>query len=415
MKQKAQGFQILIAERTDDPRWQLAQRVASSAYLRSCPRLRDFLLYVTECALRDAPEDATEQQIGIHVFQRTAGYNSSEDSVVRTQARLLRQKLIAYFALEGAGEELILEIPKGQYLPVFHLVTTFAATEPPALDVPARRSPPETSVNPPTAVALNRMVGILYAFIVILLLGGFVTWGLTRNSGPAPDLERLWHPFFAGEPPLVIYSNGLFLREPDGALRWTSPDDPQTLDPRSQVVDRYTGVGEVVAIHELTHLFDVAHASFILKRSRLVTWDEARNKNLIFIGGPYQNQALTVVPSTSDFAISPTYDAPGIVNLHPKPGEPALYPRQEYPQKDYAIVALVPGAEPGKWMMVLSGLTTLGSEAATEFVCNPDDAGELLHAATTAEGTIHPFEAVIEIAVSSGVPVQARLLTVHVR
>jgi hypothetical protein len=102
-----------------DPRWLLVQRIAASQQLRESNRLRDFLLYVTECTLRGAPEEATEQQIGIHVFQRPPGYNSSEDSIVRTHARVLRQKLGAYFAAEGAAEEIVVEIPKGHYLPFF--------------------------------------------------------------------------------------------------------------------------------------------------------------------------------------------------------------------------------------------------------------------------------------------------------
>src|ERR1700751_4452398 len=97
----------------------LIRRIVSSRHLKSSIRLREFLFYTADCAIRGAPEDATEQQIGIRVFDRHPGYNSSEDSIVRTHARLLRQKLSAYFAEEGANEELIVEIPKGHYLPIF--------------------------------------------------------------------------------------------------------------------------------------------------------------------------------------------------------------------------------------------------------------------------------------------------------
>src|ERR1700751_2927157 len=102
-----------------DERWVLIHRIASSRYFKSSPRLRELLFYTADCAIREAPEDATEQQIGIRVFGRSPGYNSSEDSIVRTHARLLRQKLAAYFSEEGANEELTVEIPKGHYLLVF--------------------------------------------------------------------------------------------------------------------------------------------------------------------------------------------------------------------------------------------------------------------------------------------------------
>ena len=102
-----------------DLRWELVQRIVESPHLAGSARLRDFLFHVTACAIRQMPEDATEQQIGIQVFQRPPGFNSSEDSIVRSQARLLRHKLAAYFRAEGASEPLVIDIPKGHYLPVF--------------------------------------------------------------------------------------------------------------------------------------------------------------------------------------------------------------------------------------------------------------------------------------------------------
>src|ERR1700685_3919549 len=105
---------------SSDQRWALVNRIAASQHLKGSPRLCEFLFYIARCAIRDAPEDATEQQIGIRVFGRAPGYNSSEDSIVRTHARLLRQKLASYFAEEGHAEELLLDVPKGHYLPVFH-------------------------------------------------------------------------------------------------------------------------------------------------------------------------------------------------------------------------------------------------------------------------------------------------------
>src|ERR1019366_504300 len=103
----------------NDERWLVVERVAASQHLKSSARLCQFLFYVAECAIRGVPEEATEQQIGIRVFGRPPGYNSSEDSIVRTHARLLRQKLTAYFADEGVSETIVVEMPKGHYLPIF--------------------------------------------------------------------------------------------------------------------------------------------------------------------------------------------------------------------------------------------------------------------------------------------------------
>ena len=416
-------YQSLSSDLQNDPRWQLIQRVIASPHLRGSVRLRDFLLYVTDCSLRDAPEEATEQQIGVHVFQRTAGYNSSEDSIVRTQARILRQKLTAYFAAEGLFEDLIVEIPKGQYVPVFRTATAFPepATMPAALE--GLPSEPRVSGFPSAQGGIPprpkaRLWPTLLATAVFLALGlAAYLWDASRKAtAPAPALETLWHPFLTEDPPLVIYSNALFIRSGNGDLHLTSDDEPIALAKGEHYVESYTGVGEVAAIREVSRLFDEAHSNFVLKRSRLVTWDEARNKNLVFIGAPSQNPSLKVLPSTTEFTIVQDGTTWGIVNRQPKPGEPAMYTRPEFPlAKDYAIVALLPGTQADKWMLVLSGLTTFGTEAAVEFACDPTHVAELLHTAASPNGKIRPFEAVIEVDVNGGVPVRTRLLTVHKR
>ena len=97
----------------------LVQRVAASHTFERSPRLRAFLQYVCQCALYNQPEAMTEQQIGIHVYDRPPGYNPNEDNIVRSQARLLRMKLEHYFATEGKDSAVVITIPKGRYLPVF--------------------------------------------------------------------------------------------------------------------------------------------------------------------------------------------------------------------------------------------------------------------------------------------------------
>ncbi|MGO9494645.1 MAG: malectin domain-containing carbohydrate-binding protein [Terracidiphilus sp.] len=100
-------------------REELVRRVASSVTFEKSPRLRAFLLHVCRCALHDRAEEATEQQIGIYVYERPSTYNPNDDNIVRSQARMLRMKLEHHFANEGRDEPVIITIPKGQYLPAF--------------------------------------------------------------------------------------------------------------------------------------------------------------------------------------------------------------------------------------------------------------------------------------------------------
>jgi hypothetical protein len=393
------------------PYWMLVTRVCNSQCFHSSTRLREFLIYVADCALRNCAEEATEQHIGIHVFQRPPGYNSSEDSIVRTHARLLRQKLSEYFNTEGADEDVIIEIPKGHYLPVF-LPRHTQATQTSNGGSASVAAPPTLTAETHSArktPILHLGLLALVAAVATLLVGAFVRY----ETRPNP-VDRFWAPFLADNSALVIYSNAVFTGDSKNGLKYAPPSDPHGAALPDNYVDTYTGIGELASVYTLTQLFDRHNSHFILKRSMLVTWDEAKLNNLIFIGSVAENPSLRVLPSTRDFTMIASNDSAGIVNHHPKPGEPTLYQRPEHPMtKDYAILALMPGLQPGRRMLVFSGLTTLGTQAAVEFACHRDTAEQLLTAAAGPHGEIRPFEAVLETTIGGGVPLQTRLISVH--
>jgi adenylate cyclase len=53
------------------------------------------------------------------VFQRPPDYDPKVDPIVRVQAGRLRSKLGEYYATEGAHDSVVIQIPKGAYVPVF--------------------------------------------------------------------------------------------------------------------------------------------------------------------------------------------------------------------------------------------------------------------------------------------------------
>jgi hypothetical protein len=400
-----------------DNRWALVSRIASSPHLKPSPRLCEFLFYIAKCAIREAPEEATEQQIGIRVFGRPPGYNSSEDSIVRTHARLLRQKLEAYFALEGADEKLILDVPKGHYLPVFHSREIQPVRPAPQvrltgeIDVNHKAQPADTS-RP--WIRNHQWIVVLVALSLVAAVTAVIFRHTRHSAPPLSAVARFWHPFLSADPPLVIYSNALFQGSANQGLRYASPDAAS--QPYGDgYVDTYTGIGELSAVYTLTRLFDAHHATFLLKRSLLVTWDVAQSRNLIFVGSRAENPSLRVLPPTTDFTMVANPDSAGIVNHHPLPGEPQVYLRPERPlTTDYAILALQPGVQPGRLILVFSGLTTFGTQAAVDFVCDPDSVARLLRKITGPKGEIRPFEAVLQTTVGGGVPFETRLVTIRV-
>ncbi len=402
---------------SNDPNAALIERVLASGQFRTSQRLREFLLYIAQCALNEAPESATEQQIGMHVFQRPAGYNSSEDSIVRTHARLLRQKLAEYFSTEGAEEPIIVEVPKGHYLPIFRA----RQSDPPLAPFPLPAEPaPSPQAHPVTeerskrnywkSTPLGMVLGVLLV-LVVASLGFLLARAWPKAAVPRTSIDAFWAPFLSGEPPVLIYSNARFVGDSKSGLRYA----PAGVDPiQEPVVDHYTGIGELASVYELTRLFDAHHTSFVLKRSLLVTWDEAKQRNLIFLGSPAENSSLNALPSLTDFKMMANSQSAGFTNEHPRPGEQAVYSRPEHPlTMDYAVIALKPGVQSGKRTLMFCGLTTLGTQAAVEFASRKDTLNELLKTVGSG-GEVKPFEALLAVTLEGGVPLQSKLIAVRV-
>src|SRR5579872_6632851 len=102
----------------DQQREQL-DRVLHSEVFKAARGLQRFLEYVGAKTLAGLSDEVKEYAIGTEVFGRPPDYDPRIDTVVRVQALRLREKLREYYEGEGAGDEVLLAIPKGHYVPFF--------------------------------------------------------------------------------------------------------------------------------------------------------------------------------------------------------------------------------------------------------------------------------------------------------
>jgi TolB-like protein len=91
--------------------------ICQSAVFQSAPRLQKLLRYLVEQNLEGNP--LKESIVGVAVFGRDPGYDPKKDGVVRTEARRLRAKLIEYYAAGNGREAVVIDLPKGSYVPAF--------------------------------------------------------------------------------------------------------------------------------------------------------------------------------------------------------------------------------------------------------------------------------------------------------
>jgi TolB-like protein/Flp pilus assembly protein TadD len=101
-------------------RRQLERILASSGFARN-ERLSRFLSFVVERHSDGGDDELKESVIAVEVFGRAPGHDSKKDPIVRTEAGRLRARLAEYYLGEGCDDSLLIEIPKGGYIPLFRV------------------------------------------------------------------------------------------------------------------------------------------------------------------------------------------------------------------------------------------------------------------------------------------------------
>jgi hypothetical protein len=405
------------------------EKLVASHTLHGSESLCKLLRYLGRQAVAYPGVTVKEYQIATEVFGRQADFDPQLDSMVRVQAGRLRAKLGEYYNTEGASDRLVIELPKGSYAIAFHERPGIPVT--PGSGAIAGAQPALTPELGAQTARTNVAIPTLgVALAVALLTIGWLLWTRhepsvssaslqTRAPVPAP-IEIFWKGFVRGpEEPWVIFSNAQFVGRPDTGMRYYDA----AKDGKAPILDHYTGVGEVLAVHNLDRVFDRLRQALRVKRGSLFSLDDAKNNDLIFIGSPSENLTLLDVPSTREFVFQKVRDGVRsgnmeIVNVKPQPGESASYlasPSNVPMTEDYAVVALVKAINPEHYELILAGTTTIGTQAAVEYVSRENYLNELLSKLNvTQPSDLKPFEAVIQVKVAKGVPVESSLVALRV-
>jgi hypothetical protein len=394
------------------------QRLIRSPLLHGSEALCHLLQYLAEHALESPQVPTKEYQIATEVFGRSANFDPRLDSTVRVQTSRLRSKLAEYYATSGAEDAWQIEIPKGSYSLVFkkRVIKEVAPVPPAAMVLPM-------AVPAPLPRGLHAVLWLLAGAAMASLL--FLVFRPGRRIEVAPSrtplsiaLTDFWQAVAPhSEPPLVVFSNAEFVGRPETGLRYRRPNESVP----EGIFDHYTGVGEVIAIHVMDELFDRLGRKFLLKRSRLLNWDDTKDRDLIFVGSPSENEALRDLPLNRDFAFERPDSGPrrgdlGIRNLHPRAGEQEWYfcSRGQPMTEDYALIELADGSSAGQRMLLLAGTSTFGTQGAVEFVCRDDKTTTLMTALSRlGQKRFSRMSVLLRVRVQGGVPLDSEIVALR--
>jgi len=150
-----------------DVRAQLERLVASPEF--DVPaRARRFLSYVVEETLAGRGDRIKAYSVGMEVFGRDKNFDAQSDPTVRIEAGRVRRALAHYYLVAGLSDPVIIDIPKGAYVPHFAWRTEQVTDYPAAIG-----PPPEGPAASLSAMSKKRIIWLgagLAALAAVFLL-----------------------------------------------------------------------------------------------------------------------------------------------------------------------------------------------------------------------------------------------------
>jgi hypothetical protein len=392
----------------------LVQRVVSSHAFEKSRRMRDLLAYVCSRALDEGAVDIREHEIGCAVFGRPDDYDTGEDNIVRVNASQVRKKLEAYFAAEGTAEPVILELPKGRYVPAFR--------ERPELEVssPAAIAEPQAFVALPVpALAPSRLVYAVAALSPLLMIAciwmGSTLWrGRAQAAAQDSSVNALWSQLIRkGESTdIVLTDSSLGLLQD---LLGRAIGLSEYLQPETWRVDSLAGRPELQAVARLAahrHYTSLANVNITRRIQAVAGADQGqltavfardfnvrqmKSDNVVLIGSRRANPWVELVEGQLNFRFG--YDAAAsqsfFENRQPRGGELAVY--RNSPAVSYCDLALLPNLSHTGNLLVISGTEMEGTEAGGEFLTTPRGMATLQrHVKPDSSGRFPYFEALLK-------------------
>jgi len=345
----------LLARADVDPdavREQL-ERITASAVFRNSKRYSALLKHVVERSLEGKPEDLKERTIGIDVFGRNADYDTNSDHVVRSVAGEVRRRLAQYYMEPGRESELRIDLLAGSYVPQFRmpleraeLVPVAAPVEMPA-SVPARR----------TAIA-----GVILAVAVVAVVAVLL-------SRPASALQEFWNPLLASESPALLCVGGgssSVAREVEQAMPIGEFDRQPSRRMHTSDALALAGLASLLQSHGKPYR--------ILNRAGATSFRDLQSGPFVLIGGMNNEWTLRL---TSGFRFSFERSPNGArVADKQNPGNTSwsvdfTTPLAQF-NRDYAIISRVRDPKTEQTAVIVAGIGSWGTQAAGEFVTNPE-------------------------------------------
>lgn len=402
------------------------RQILGSHPFRTSKQCQDLLRYVVRHSLSDDDSALKERVIGAAVFGRKPAYDTNEDPVVRVRAADVRKRLAQFYqSPEATGSTLHIELIPGSYRVHFRHDRQVSATP----HSPSVELLPSAQVAEPLTVTKEtrnsqfpaRKFWLLAFLLILVMAVGVGRWIQVSSSSP---LVRFWAPIARGKQPALVYlgSNAVYALSNPYLARYraahsmanTGPEFFPDLPPGGSVPaddlipvpDTFVSVADSTAAVQVTSLLKDMKSPFVLRAGRDLSFGDLRNRPSVMIGG-FNNR----------WTLELTNDLPYRFNEgiriesrdHPEKSWTVPNNTHESSTDDYALITRLISSKTGGPVITVAGIGQNGTQAAAEFLTNPDKMRSLLQSAPAGWETKN-MQAVLHVKVVGYLPVSIEVM-----
>jgi hypothetical protein len=137
----------------------------------------------------------------------------------------------------------------------------------------------------------------------------------------------------------------------------------------------------------------------MIRFARDLRIDDLRSGNAILLGSSDANPWVDLFQPQLNFRFDDGDDGGSqrIINKHPLPGERTMYlsDAADPNHQTYGVIALLRNLNDSGYVLIIEGINMAGTQAAGDFITNPERMEPILRQALRPDGTIRPFEVLL--------------------
>jgi len=356
------------------------ERLLAHPLFSNSKRYPVLLAHTVEQTLKGNGTELKERSIGIDVFGRSPSYDANADPVVRITAGEVRKRLVQYYYDSAHDGELVIELPSGSYVPIFHLPEPPQLPEPPTpIEVAAPIAAPSPVPVPPHPVPRRRWLILAFLGGLSLAASFAIGWKIRdiHNFQPPTSIDRFWEPITDGTT-TATYCLGEPAKNLDvGSIN--SLENPPPSNPQPEPLyfrlhlSGHLALADVITLTRTAAALETRHKAFRVLPASEASFSQLREGPIVLIGG-FDNIWTLRVTQKLRFGFESKDGVALIVDRKsPKQTSWATAWDLHYQKlsRDYAIVARIHDSTTGQPVIVAAGISEEGTEAAGEILYNP--------------------------------------------